>query len=125
AQQELEAFRLEVLQAEGDPVQAAPRPYIYEDLSAPPREGPDRNELRGLLAAFRRLRDDRDRLKRESEQARGDLAAERARSEKAAAELATLGVGAADFEVTQSRLRQEIDAERAEIEKLRAEIDRL
>src|SRR2546421_12599819 len=28
AQQELEAFRLEVLQAEGDPVQAAPRPYI-------------------------------------------------------------------------------------------------
>src|ERR1041385_3631503 len=38
AQQELEAFRLEILQAEGDLASAAPRPYIYEDLSRPPQE---------------------------------------------------------------------------------------
>src|SRR4029077_16454234 len=67
AQQELEAFRLEILQAEGDPAAQAPPPYIYEDLSAPPQEGPDRSHLRSLLATFRRLRDDRDRLKQEVE----------------------------------------------------------
>jgi len=125
AQQELEAFRLEILQSEGDPAANAPRPYIYEDLTRPPKEGPDRNELRGLLAAFRRLRDDRDRQKKDAEGARNELAAERARSEKASAEAATMGVTAADFEVTRSRLRQEIDAARAELAEARVEIDRL
>lgn len=131
AQQELEAFRLEILQAEGNPAAQAPRPYIYEDLSAPPREGPDRSQLRGLLAAFRRLRDERDRLRqeseaarKESEQLRGDLAAEKTRAEKAAAELATLGVAVADFESAQTRLRGEIEAARAEIEQLRAQAER-
>jgi chromosome segregation ATPase len=123
AQAELEAFRLEILQAEGDPAGAA-RPYIYEDLSRPPQEGPKRSELRGLLAAFRRLRDDRDRQKRESEAARNELAAEKAKGEKAASELATLAVAAADFEVTKSRLHQEIEAARAEIHEQRSEIDR-
>src|SRR5262245_13422235 len=51
AQQELEAFRLEILREEGDPAGQAPRAYIYEDLSAPPQEGPDRSTLRSLLAS--------------------------------------------------------------------------
>jgi hypothetical protein len=128
AQQELEAFRLEILQSEGDASAQAPRPYIYEDLSAPPQEGPDRNQLRGLLAAFRRLRDDRDRLKQEVERARGETAelrgeqgALQARAEKAAAELATLGVTVADLEVAESRLRQELETSRSEAERLRGE----
>jgi predicted nucleic acid-binding Zn-ribbon protein len=121
AQQELEAFRLEILRSEGDPSAGTPRPYIYEDLSAPPTEGPSRDELRGLLAAFRRLRDDRDRNRRELEQARKDLGSEKVRAEKAAAELATAGVSIADFQVAQNRLRQEIEDARAEIERLRAE----
>src|ERR1041384_2339690 len=83
AQQELEAFRLEILQAEGDPAGNVPRPYIYEDLNEPPTEGPDRNQLRSLLAAFRRLRDERDRLKRDLAAAGSELAGEKARGEKA------------------------------------------
>jgi predicted nucleic acid-binding Zn-ribbon protein len=125
AQQELEAFRLEVLRSEGDSSAGSPRPYIYEDLSAPPTEGPNRDELRGLLAAFRRLRDDRDRHKRELEQARKELGSETSRAEKAAAELATLGVSVADFQLAQDRLRQEIEEARAEIDRLRQEAERV
>lgn len=117
AQQELEAFRLEILRDEGDPAGQAPRPYIYEDLSAPPQEGPDRSTLRSLLASFRRLRDERDRLKREIEQAKDDTT----RADKAAAEIATLGVTVADLETAQTRLRQELEAARAEADRLRAE----
>ncbi|RPH38773.1 MAG: hypothetical protein EHM91_13375, partial [Planctomycetota bacterium] len=113
AQQELEAFRLEILREEGDPAGQAPRPYIYEDLSAPPQEGPDRNTLRSLLASFRRLRDDRDRLK---------LEVERAATDKA--EVAKLGSTIAELEAAGNRLKQELDAARAELQQLRDEVAR-
>src|SRR6185295_1289669 len=98
AQQELEAFRLEILQAEGDPAAQTPRPYIYEDLSAPPQEGPDRSQLRSLLAVFRRLRDERDRLKQDVDKARSEIDAHKSRADKATAELAASGVGAATLD---------------------------
>jgi hypothetical protein len=113
AQQELEAFRLEILNEEGDPAGQAPRPYIYEDLSAPPQEGPDRNTLRSLLASFRRLRDDRDRLKGE---------VERAAADKVDASRLRAAVG--ELEAAGTRLKQELDAARAELQRLRDEISR-
>lgn len=121
AQQELEAFRLEILQAEGDPAAQAPRPYIYEDLAAPPQEGPDRSQLRSLLAVFRRLRDERDRLKKEVEASRAD--ADKARAEKAAAELAAVGVPSAELDAVQEQLRRELGDVRAQLEKSRAETE--
>lgn len=128
AQQELEAFRLEILQAEGDPAALSPRPYVYEDLSAPPQEGPDRSQLRSLLATFRRLRDERDRLKQEidkaredADKARAEVVHEKSRTERAAAELSTLGVTIADLETAQARLRQELEAARAEAERLKSQ----
>lgn len=131
AQQELEAFRLEVLDAAGDPAGKAPRPYVFEDLSAPPQEGPQRSALRGILSVFRRLRDERDRFRddlgiAQAEAARlsGELAAEQLRREKAAAELSTLGVSAADLDVVQKQLRQETEAARAEADRLREELAR-
>jgi hypothetical protein len=51
------------------------------------------------------------------------VTAEQTRTEKAVAELATLGVAVADFEVAQSRLRQEIETSRAEAERLRGELE--
>jgi hypothetical protein len=126
AQEELEAFRLEILQAEGDPAAQAPRPYIYEDLSAPPQEGPDRSQLRSLLATFRRLRDDRDRLKKEVEQARydaqksrGEMEAHKTRADKAIADLAASGVSAATLDAIEKKFRQEVEDARAEVQRLR------
>ena len=126
AQQELEAFRLEILQAEGDPAAQAPRPYIYEDLSAPPQEGPDRSQLRSLLATFRRLRDDRDRLKREvdtaradADKARSEVEGHKTRAEKATAELAVSGATAAAFDAMESKLRRDLEAAQAELQRLR------
>src|SRR6185503_4624670 len=126
AQQELEAFRLEILQAEGDPAGQAPRPYIYEDLSAPPQEGPDRSQRRSLLATFRRLRDERDRLKQEVDQTRGDadkargeIEAYKSRAEKATAELAVSGATAAAFDAMESKLRKDLEAAQAELQRLR------
>src|SRR6185295_20030731 len=120
AQQELEAFRLEILQAEGDPAAQTPRPYIYEDLSAPPQEGPDRSQLRSLLATFRRLRDDRDRLKLEVETARADATKARSeveghktRAEKVVAELAVSGATTAAFDALESKLRKDLEAAQA------------
>lgn len=130
AQQELDAFRLEILQAEGDPSGQAARPYIYEDLSAPPQEGPDRSQLRSLLAVFRRLRDERDRLKQETGQTSQAMAALQSeaqaatlRAEKSGAEISTMAVTIADFEVSQGRLKQEALAAQAEADaqRLRAE----
>ena len=114
AQQELEAFRLEILSEEGDPAAKAPRPYIYEDLSAPPQEGPDRNTLRSLLASFRRLRDDRDRMKLEVERAAADKV-----------EAAKLGSTIAELEAEGKRLKQELDAALAELQTLRNEVIRV
>ena len=126
AQQELEAFRLEILQAEGDPAAQTPRPYIYEDLSAPPQEGPDRSQLRSLLATFRRLRDDRDRLKLEVETARADATKARSeveghktRAEKVVAELAVSGATTAAFDALESKLRKDLEAAQAELQRLR------
>src|SRR6185295_18360754 len=131
AQQELEAFRLEILQAEGDPAAQTPRPYIYEDLSAPPQEGPDRSQLRSLLQTFRRLRDERDRLRQEVEQSKVEVVElrdaaqrEKVRAEKGAAEIATLGVTVADLDIARGRLLQEVEAARADVERLKAEADR-
>src|SRR5262245_56202428 len=120
AQQELEAFRLEILREEGDPAGKTPRPYIYEDLSAPPEEGPDRNTLRSLLASFRRLRDDRDRLKVEIERARTD----KAHAEKAALEAARLVGVVAELEAAGARLKQDLDLAGAELQRLRDEVAR-
>lgn len=123
ARQELEAFRVEILRDEGGPAGEAARPYVYEDLGALPQDWPDRAQLRGLLAAYRRLRDTRDQLKLEIEQARNQPS----NAEKTAAEIAKLGSAVADVELTRlqgelARIGQQTENAKAEIEKLNGEI---
>jgi hypothetical protein len=121
AQQELDAFRLEILRDEGDPAGLAPRPYIYEDLTAPPQEGPDRSTLRSLLTSFRRLRDERDRLKSEVEQKKSEPAEKIVEKVVETVEVDKSAPLVAELEATQKRLQQELDEALAEAERIRAE----
>jgi hypothetical protein len=73
AQQELEIFRAEILGAEEDPGRMAPRPFLFENLDEPSVSGSDPVQLRALMAVFRRLRDDRERLQREVDLGRGEV----------------------------------------------------
>jgi chromosome segregation ATPase len=97
AQQEIEAFRAEILAAEEDPGRMAPRPFVFVNLEATPSGTSDPSQLRSLLTVFRRLRGDRDRLLQEADRARGeagllrkDLEDEQARSAKRAEEASSL-----------------------------------
>src|SRR2546422_4598328 len=122
AQQELEAFRAEVLNAEDGPGRMEPKPFVFENLEGAPAERSDPSQLRALLSVFRRLRGDRDRLQQELERARKEveqacahLEEERSRCAKAVEESSASSTRTAALQADHERLERTLFESQAEL----------